>query len=316
MWECHDQAAKVVTGGREPNAFSCHRVGSRPAQSGDEATLADSREESTHEFGCAPENENRSSGVTLDPSSVNFAVAFIFGAISFLSPCVLPLLPGYLSLMSGYTVQELAEGKASFRKVFVGTALFVLGFTAVFVSLGAIATSLGDFLRSNLNTFTRIAGFVVIAMGLFIAVTAIWNPRFLLPFMRERRVEVRPSRLGKFAPPVMGAAFAFGWTPCIGPVLGAIFSIAASEDTVGRGMFLLFMYSMGLGIPFLLAALAMTKAFSFFTWVRKYVRAINVASGLLLALFGVLMVTNKVVQLSSWFTELLVKLGLDGLAAI
>lgn len=252
----------------------------------------------------------------MDPSNVNFAVAFIFGAVSFLSPCVLPLLPGYLSLMSGYSVQDLADGKASFRKVVVSTALFVLGFTLVFVSLGAIATSLGDFLRSNLNTFTRVAGFVVIVMGLFIAVTAIWNPRFLLPFMRERRVDVRPSRLGNFAPPVMGAAFAFGWTPCIGPVLGAIFSIAAAEETVGRGMFLLFMYSLGLGIPFLIAALAMTKAFSFFKWVRKYVRAINVASGLLLALFGVLMVTNQVVRLSSWFTELLVKLGLEGLAAI
>jgi cytochrome c-type biogenesis protein len=246
-------------------------------------------------------------------ADVNLVVAFVFGAASFVSPCVLPLLPGYLSLMSGYSVAEISRGEASMRRVAWGTLLFVLGFTAVFVLLGAAASSIGAVLQRNLNTFTRIAGFVVIFMGVFIAVTAVWNPRFLLPMMRERRVEVRPSRFGSFAPPIMGAAFAFGWTPCIGPVLGAILALAGSEETVGQGMGLLLAYSMGLGIPFLLSALAMAKAFSFFTWVRRYVVQINVASGLLLAGFGVLMVTGGLTDLSSWFTEWLIRLGLEGL---
>ena len=118
-------------------------------------------------------------------ADVNLAVAFVFGAASFLSPCVLPLLPGYLSLMSGYSVKEISEGEASLRKVAWGTLLFVLGFTTVFVLLGAAASSIGGLLQRNLNTFTQVAGFVVIVMGIFIAVTALWNPRFLLPMMIE-----------------------------------------------------------------------------------------------------------------------------------
>jgi cytochrome c-type biogenesis protein len=249
-------------------------------------------------------------------TDVNFVVAFAFGALSFVSPCVLPLLPGYLSLMTGYSVAELSEGRVRMRRVTIATSLFVLGFTVVFVMLGAAATSVGGFLRSNQNTFTRISGIVIIVMGLFIAVTALWNPRFLLPFMKERRVEVSPSRLGAFAPPLMGAAFAFGWTPCLGPVLGAILTLGLAEDTVFEGMFLLFSYSLGLGIPFLLAALAMTKAFSFFRWVRRYVRAINVTSGLFLAAFGVVMVTGNISRIASWFTSVLEALGLDRLASL
>jgi len=180
-----------------------------------------------------------------EASDVNFIVAFAFGAISFVSPCVLPLLPGYLSLMSGYSVQELSEGKANVRKVAFATLLFIAGFSLVFVGLGAIATGVGSFLRTNLVTLSRVAGLVIIIMGVFIAVTALWNPQWLMPFMRERRVDVKPSRLGNFAPPVMGAAFAFGWTPCIGPVLGSIFALAAVEETVGRGMMLLFFYVFG-----------------------------------------------------------------------
>jgi cytochrome c-type biogenesis protein len=247
---------------------------------------------------------------------VNVVVAFAFGALSFISPCVLPLLPAYLSLMTGYSVGELAEGQARTRKVVVATSLFILGFTAVFVALGAAATSVGDFLRSNQPALTRIAGIVVIVMGLFIAVTALWNPSFLLPFMRERRVEVSPSKLGAFAPPIMGAAFAFGWTPCLGPVLGAILTLGLTEDTVGEGMILLFAYSLGLGIPFLLSALAMTKAFSFFRWMRRYAGRINAVAGLLLAGFGVVMVTGNISRMAAWFTRVLEAIGLDGLAAL
>ena len=129
-------------------------------------------------------------------------------------------------------------------------------------------------------------------------------------------MEVRPSRLGAWAPPVMGVAFGFGWTPCIGPVLGSILALAASTSTVGEGMVLLFAYSMGLGIPFLLASVGLSRAYSAFTWLRKNLRTINVASGLLLAFFGFLMMTDRLVELSSWFQEFLSSVGLDRLAEI
>ncbi len=250
-----------------------------------------------------------------DPASL--IVAFAFGALSFISPCVLPLLPGYLSMMSGYSAADLSEGNVSTARMVRVTLLFIAGFTAVFVALGAGATSVGSFLLRNQVGAVRVAGWFIVAMGLFIAVTALWNPTFLMPLMRERRVEVRPSRLGAWAPPLMGAAFGFGWTPCIGPVLAAIFTLSFTQSTVAQGMLLLFAYSMGLGIPFLLASLALTKAFGAFTWFRKYLRPINVASGVLLAGFGVLMITNQLPALSRWFIDVMEGVpGLSGLAEI
>lgn len=237
--------------------------------------------------------------------SVNIFAAFLFGMLSFLSPCVLPLLPGYMSMMSGYSAADLSEGKSSTPKMLRVTLLFVAGFTAVFVALGATATSVGSSLLRNSATITVWAGWIVVAMGVFIAVSAIWNPTLLMPMMRDRRVEVRPSRLGAWAPPVMGAAFGFGWTPCIGPTLAAILTIAATEDTVGRGMLLLFVYSLGLGIPFILAGIGITRAYSAFGWFKRHFTPITAGSGLLLAVFGILMVTGRLVTLSAWFQRFL-----------
>lgn len=237
----------------------------------------------------------------MEIASVNIFAALFFGMLSFLSPCVLPLLPGYLSMMSGYSASDMADGQASTARMLRVTLLFVAGFTVVFVVLGATATSLGRNLLRNQDQIIRIAGAVVIFMGIFIAVSALWNPKLLAPFMRERRVEVRPSRLGPWAPPVMGAAFGFGWTPCIGPTLGAILGVAATEDTVAEGMFLLLIYSLGLGIPFVLSGLAMTKAYGAFGWIKRHFTPITVASGTLLAVFGVLMVTGRLVDLNRWF---------------
>ncbi len=246
---------------------------------------------------------------------VSLIAAVLAGTASFVSPCVLPLLPGYISLMSGYDMVELSSGEVSMRRVVGRTALFVLGFTLVFVSLGATATSLSSFL--NQSIFTVIAGWVIIAMGVFIAVTAIWTPSWLMPLLKDRRIESsKASRLGLFGPPIMGAAFAFGWTPCIGPFLASALALGASSDTVGEGMIVLFFYSLGLGIPFLLTSLLLAKAFSAFNWVRRYLTQITVASGLLLAFFGWLMVSGNIVELSSWFTELLVRLGLEDLAEV
>lgn len=243
-------------------------------------------------------------------------IAAVFaGAASFLSPCVLPLLPGYLSLMSGYSASEIAEGDVSMWKVARATLLFVLGFTSVFVILfGGAASSLGQALRGNV--FTTIAGWVIILMGLFIAITAIWTPDFLLPVMKDRRKEVRPSRFGSFGPPVMGMAFAFGWTPCIGPFLTAAIALGSDAETMGRGMLVLGFYSLGLGVPFLVSALLLAKSYTFFNGIKRYLTPISVVSGLLLAGFGVLMVTGQITDLNRWFSELLVRLGLESLAEV
>lgn len=251
----------------------------------------------------------------MEVSIIAIIAALLAGTASFLSPCVLPLLPGYVSLMSGYDMAELSEGKVSMRRVTGRTLLFVLGFTTVFVALGATATSLSGFL--NQSFFTTIAGWTIIAMGLFIAVTAVWTPSWLLPVMKERRVESSgASKLGLAGPPVMGAAFAFGWTPCIGPFLASALLLGANTDTVYEGMLVLFFYSVGLGVPFLLTSLLLAKAFSAFDWVKRYLTEITVFSGLMLMAFGVLMVTGRITDLSSFFSNLLIRLGLDGLASV
>ena len=249
-------------------------------------------------------------------SDVTIFVAVFAGVASFISPCVLPLLPGYLSLMSGYSVAELQEGEVSLRRVAGKTGLFVAGFTAVFVALGAGATSIGSFLLSERNSFQTVAGWIVVFFGLFIAYTAIWTPQFMMPFMRDRRVDVNPGRLGSFAPPVMGAAFAFGWTPCLGPFLGATLTLGASSETVGEGMVMLFFYSLGLGIPFLISAVLLARAFAKLDRLKRYFTPISVVSGLLLAGFGVLLITNQLTALNAWFSDLLIRIGLDDLTEI
>lgn len=249
-------------------------------------------------------------------TEVSLLAAVFAGAASFISPCVLPLLPGYVSLMSGYSMKELSEGSISTRRVVGTTALFVLGFTVIFVLVfGAAASSVGNFL--NQSVWTTIAGWVIVAMGLFIAVTAVWQPSVLLPFMRERRFEMhKANRFGFWAPPVMGAAFAFGWTPCIGPFLAVAMTLGASSDTVGEGMLVMFFYALGLGIPFLVTSLALTRAFSAFNWIKRYLTPITVVSGLSLAAFGLIIVTGNINQLSSFFTDWLQRFGLDRLAEI
>lgn len=231
---------------------------------------------------------------------VQLLIAFGAGVISFVSPCVLPLLPGYLSMMSGYSASQLESGEASTARLIRVMLLFIMGFTLVFAALGAAATGLGTFLRQNLGTFTRIAGIVIIVFGVLMVAMAISNRGLLAGFNQDRRVDVRPSRLGKWAPPVMGAAFAFGWTPCIGPVLTVILTTAAVQETIGRGMLLLVSYSLGLGLPFLLAGLGLFKIFG---RLKPYLRNINIASGVLLAMFGVVMVTGNLGAVSSWFVS-------------
>jgi len=232
---------------------------------------------------------------------VQLVVAFGAGVISFISPCVLPLLPGYLSMMSGYSATQLEQGEVSTRRMLRVIGLFILGFTLVFASIGAAATGFGQYLRANLGTLTRFAGVIVIVFGILMVTMAVSNRGFLGALNQDRKVHVRPSRLGKWAPPVMGAAFAFGWSPCLGPILTVILAVAATQGTVGQGILLLVAYSIGLGVPFLLAGLGLFKVFG---RLKPYLRPINIVSGVFLALFGVVMVTGNLFRISVWFVEL------------
>ena len=238
-------------------------------------------------------------GELIRSSPIGFVVAFGGGMLSFLSPCVLPLVPGYLSLMSGLSAAELAEpDRGTQRHVLRATLLFVAGFTVVFTALFAAASGLGQLLIEHQRGLNQIAGVITIVMGLVIA--GFVSPRVI---QQERRLHVSPSRLGAFAPPVMGMAFAFGWTPCIGPVLAAVLPLAAAQGTLARGVGMLVFYSLGLGVPFIAAGLALGRLTTVFDWVKRHFRVINLVAGLLLVAFGVLLLTSNVTWLSGWFFE-------------
>ncbi len=248
---------------------------------------------------------------------LQMALAFGGGIIAFLSPCVLPLLPGYLGLMSGYSVADLQAGEASRSRMLRVTLLFVAGFTVVFVASGALATQVSQFLARNQTLTNRIAGSLIIIFGIAMVGMAYTNRGIFGFLARERRIEVRPSRLGNWAPPVMGVAFGFGWSPCIGTVLGGVLGLAATSDTVGQGMFLLLVFSLGLGIPFVLAGVGLARAFKAMKSMRRWIRPINVGAGVLMASFGVLLVTGNIFRLAGFFQRVFSAIPiLEGLASI
>lgn len=241
-------------------------------------------------------------------SDVTISAAGIAGVLSFLSPCVLPLVPPYLTFIAGTTVEELAEegaGRAR-RDVLVAALLFVAGFSTVFVALGATASVFGQFVRDNLQILSYVAGFAIIAMGLhFLGV-------FKLHILyREKRMEVeRP--VGLWGAYVMGVAFAFGWTPCIGPILAAILAVASSEDTVAKGAGLLAVYSFGLGVPFLLAALAIEPFMGFLKRFRSHFGKVEKLVGIALIATGIAFLTGGMQTMSIWLLQTfpgLAKLG-------
>jgi cytochrome c-type biogenesis protein len=245
-------------------------------------------------------------------SPVGFVVAFGGGIISFLSPCVLPLVPSYLSMMSGVSTAELAvASRPDQRRLLRATLLFVAGFTLVFAALEATASSLGQTLQAHERVLNQIAGVVIIVAGLVFA--GLVRPAWL---MRERRWHVAPSQLGEWAAPLMGMAFAFGWTPCIGPVLAAVLSLASDTHTLGRGEAMLVAYSLGLGVPFVVAGVAFGRLTSVLAFARAHLRAINLISGLLLATLGVLLLTDNLQVLSTWFSDGLRALGLGRLSTV
>jgi cytochrome c-type biogenesis protein len=224
--------------------------------------------------------------------NVTLLAAFAAGFLSFVSPCVLPLIPGYISFVSGVSVDEMRGGApsraGSRTQIFVASLAFVIGFSIVFVALGASATAVGKFLFARLPLLSKIAGVLLIIFGLHTM------GAFRLAFLeQEKRMHAQRKPAGPVGALLVGIAFAFGWTPCIGPILGGILAIAGSKNSVGEGITLLAVYSLGLGIPFLLTSLAINQFFGAAKKIRRYYHAIELTSGALLIVIGVLIMSGQ-----------------------
>jgi cytochrome c-type biogenesis protein len=219
--------------------------------------------------------------------------AFAVGFVSFISPCVLPLVPGYLSAVSGYSLSDMRSGERGLARILLPSIVFCLSFTAVFVALGMTATGLGSTLQDSRNTLDKVAGAVIIALGIFFLLTP-----FVPKLNREWRPDALISRAGSGGPLIAGAAFAVAWTPCVGPTLGSILSAAATQDTVAKGGVLLAFYSAGLAVPFLLTAIAFTRMTEAFRWIRDHYVVVTAVSGFILVAMGILLFTGELQTLN------------------
>jgi cytochrome c-type biogenesis protein len=236
-------------------------------------------------------------------SNITYLAALFAGLISFISPCVLPLVPAYISFISGVSIDELRNAErrqqTNFR-LLMSSLLFIAGFTAVFVLLGATATVVGSFLLKNLGFLSKAAGVVLIIFGLHVA--GLIRIPFLNYEARFQSDNKPTSAIGAF---LVGSAFAFGWTPCIGPILGGILAIAGSQETVAKGMLLLLVYSLGLGIPFFLTAAATQRLLRAMNRVKKHFKTVELVSGAFLIVIGVMMFFNLFTALNGmlvkWF---------------
>jgi cytochrome c-type biogenesis protein len=237
--------------------------------------------------------------------------AFAVGFISFISPCVLPLVPGYLSAVSGVSLTDIREGQHTVSRVLGPAIVFCLSFTLMFVALGMTATGLGSTLRDSKATLDKVAGILIIAMGVFFLLT---------PFVPRLNQEWRPDalirRAGTGGPIIAGLAFAVAWTPCVGPTLASILAAASTSDTVAHGGVLLAFYSLGLAVPFLLTAVAFDRATSAFGWIRDHYLLVTAVSGCVLIVMGTLILTGELTQLNVQAQKALSNLGLDFLYKI
>ncbi len=247
----------------------------------------------------------------MDGFDVSYAGALGAGILSFLSPCVLPLVPPYLCFLGGITLDQMTEdddnSRQMTRKVFAAAVFFVLGFSTVFISLGATASALGQLVADYLDYLAKVAGVIIIVLGLhFIGVLRI-------PFLyRDTRIQTNTQPTSLFGAYIIGLAFAFGWTPCVGPVLAAILFVAGSEDSVTYGTSLLAVYSAGLGIPFLLAALAVKPFMGFMKKFRRHMQTLERIIGVLLVLTGTMFLTGTFSELAYWLLEAFPALGRVG----
>ncbi len=240
-----------------------------------------------------------------DPAAgVGILAALVAGVVSFLSPCVLPLVPGYLSAVSGVSAAELDD--AGWRRVLGPSLIFVASFSAIFILLGLTATGLGSALQNHKQLLTKISGALIIAMGVLFV-----GSLFITRLNRQWHVEALLSRAGRGGPMIAGAAFAIAWTPCIGPTLGAILSAASLSGSAGRGAFLLAVYSAGLAIPFLLTAIAFSRMTTAFAVIKRHYQVIVASGGLVLIAMGILIWTGQLFQLNIEAQNWLSSLGLN-----
>ncbi len=240
-----------------------------------------------------------------DPAAgVGVLAALGAGLVSFLSPCVLPLVPGYLSAVTGVSVADL--DRANWRRVLGPSLLFVASFSAIFIALGLTATGLGQTLHDHIDTLTDIGAVLIIVMGVFFIAST-----FIVRLNREWHVEALMARAGKGGPLVAGAAFAIAWTPCVGPTLAAILTAASLSGSVAHGAFLLAVYSAGLAIPFLLTALAFSRMTTAFAAVKRHYAAITTVGGAILIAMGVLILTGEFFRLNIEAQNLTQDLGLN-----
>jgi len=242
------------------------------------------------------------SGISFLSGHGQILAAFAAGLISFLSPCVLPLVPGYISIISGFTLDQLKDQQkqASLtRMVLVNSVMFIAGFSLTCMALGASATCLGQVLALRMRLLSQIAGLVIIVFGIHLL--GIVKINFLY---RDKRFHNIGKPRGLLGALVLGLAFAFGWTPCIGPILAGILTIASTKQTVAQGVFLLAVYSMGLGIPFVMTSLGLNKFLAFYSRFKRHFHAVEMVSGALVIAVGVLILTNNLSRLAAWFTFL------------
>ena len=226
--------------------------------------------------------------------------AFVAGLISFLSPCVLPLVPGYVSLISGAGVEELRQQDSKvMRSVMLNSVMFILGFSLVFMVLGAVASSIGQATRQHLALLSKIAGVIIILFGLHL--TGLLPIKALYADKRLHRMKANPTAVGAF---LVGFAFAFGWAPCIGPILSVILTFAASQATVAKGVALLAVYSLGLAVPFLLTSIGIDRFLEFYGRFRRHLHAVEVLSGVLLIAIGALVFTRHFTLINAWMNRI------------
>ncbi len=226
--------------------------------------------------------------------------AFVAGLISFLSPCVLPLVPGYVSLISGVGVEELKAREGNLlAKVMLNSIAFILGFSVVFITLGAISTEVGQLLAHYKSILSQIAGVVIIVFGLHL--TGIFKIKALYTDARLHSVKGGSTMGGAF---LIGFAFAFGWTPCVGPILAVILGFASAQDSVMKGIALLAIYSLGLAVPFLLTSLGIQRFLKFYSRFRSHMHALEIASGVLLIALGILLVVGRFTLISNYLSFL------------
>lgn len=239
--------------------------------------------------------------------NITFVLAFSAGFLSFVSPCVLPLIPSYVSYISGISFEDLVEGgedKNFTRVTLYNSIAFVFGFTLIFVALGASSSFIGSILRDYQDMIMRVGGLLIIFFGLFIMRV------IKLDFInREKKFHIQEKPAGYLGSVLVGIIFAAGWTPCIGPILGSILSVAATEGSVAFGVQLLFIYSIGLGLPFLITSITLNTFLHHLPKVTRHMRVVTTVSGLMLILVGLLLLTDRFTDLSNWFQS--VGLGWD-----